>query len=73
MQWLLTVPADVDLDELARRLIPLDAELSSEPPVPMGNDEQVLGATGPRDLPDRVREAGLPVSKVSPDSGMTLY
>jgi hypothetical protein len=73
MEWLLTVPTDVDLDALADELALLDAELRGDGPVPLGPGEQVVGATGPSDLPDRIRAANLPVLQINPDSGLTLY
>lgn len=72
-RWLLTVSTDVDIAALALGLAACDAELTDDEPVPLDQREQVLGATGPRDLPDRIRGAGLPVHKVSPDSDFTLY
>jgi hypothetical protein len=73
MRWLLTVSTDVDLDALTRDLANLDAEMSADDPVPLGQGEQAVGATGPHDLPQRISDAGLPVMKVNPDSDMTLY
>jgi hypothetical protein len=73
VRWLLTVAADADVAALADALVQLDAELTDEDPVPLDQCEQVLSAAGPRDLPDKVRQAGLPVHKVSPDSDFTPY
>ena len=68
VRWLLTVPADVDIAALGEALAQLDAELTDDEPVPLDRCEQALSVTGPRDLPDRISDAGLPVHKVSPDS-----
>lgn len=72
-RWLLTVPAGLDLEQLAPALVALGAELGSAEPVPLPGDEQVVGAIGPADLPARVLAAGLPVTRVSPDSDQTPY
>lgn len=73
IRWLLTVADDLDVTALANGLAQCGAELTDDEPVPLDRSEQALGAIGPRDLPERIERAGLPVHKVSPDSDFTLY
>jgi hypothetical protein len=61
MKWLLTVPAGTDLGHLAARLSTVGATLLDADPVPQGDDELVVQAEGPHDLPTRVAGLGLPI------------
>ncbi|MGW6916861.1 hypothetical protein ACWGB8_23995 [Kitasatospora sp. NPDC054939] len=71
MKWLLTVPAGTDPGDLATRLAAVGATLLDADPVPLGDDELVLQAEGPDDLPARIARLGLPI-KVNPSSGFDL-
>lgn len=73
MRWLITTPVDADLDDLRAELSALDGRLSDEPPIPLDDDEHVIGAEGPRDLPSKLASTDVPVTKVSPDSEFELY
>lgn len=73
MHWLVTVARDVDRTALADELNALDAAVRFDDAVPVGDDEQILFVDGPADLPVRVRQAGLPVHSVHPDSDQTAY
>lgn len=61
MRWLLTTPADVDVDELRREVEAAGGKLQSSRPVPLEPDEQVLRAEGPTDFKRRLDAAPLPV------------
>ena len=71
MKWLLTVPAGIDLGELAARLSAVGATLLDVGPVPLGDGEMVVQAEGPADLGARVAGLGIPV-KVHPSSEFDL-
>ncbi|MEU9862532.1 hypothetical protein AB0D99_16835 [Streptomyces sp. NPDC047971] len=71
MKWLLTVPAGTDLGDLATKLSGVGCTLLDSTPVPIGDDEMVVEAEGPEDLPTRVAGLGLPV-KVNPSSPFDL-
>lgn len=72
MKWLLTIDADVGLEELRREVEAVGGKLESDAPVPLGDNEQVIYAEGPEDLHERL--AAAPVSvKVNPNSEMDLY
>jgi hypothetical protein len=73
VRWLLTVPAGVDSDQLAAAVVSAGGHLRDDPPIPLGDDELVIFADGPRDLPSRLAEHDVPVHKVSPDSDFELY
>ncbi len=64
--------ADVSLEELERKLVEWGCEQTVSPPIPLGDDEQVIEVSGPPDLPSRVRSEDS-IIKVSPNSPMTLY
>ena len=73
MNWLITTRHGTDLDELRSRLAKLGAEVNTtESPIPMGADEQVIEVTGPRDLPQKLA-SDRAVLKVYPNSEMELY
>jgi hypothetical protein len=73
VKWLLTTPADVDLESLRRELEAAGATLESErDPVALDHDEQVFYADGPDDLRERLSNSGLPV-RVHRSSRMELY
>jgi hypothetical protein len=73
MRWLLTVGKDVDLDELRSALAQLGSTVDPASGVPLDDDEQVVGAEGPNDLPSRLAQAGLSRVKAYPDSDLELY
>lgn len=72
MRWLVTTPADADLQELRTTLEGLGCEVSDAPPTPLG-EEQVLQVVGPDDLPAKVPAGSASVKGVYPDSQMELY
>ncbi|MEM7226348.1 MAG: hypothetical protein AAF495_25460 [Pseudomonadota bacterium] len=73
MKWLITTQK-CDLSEgLADLLAAEGCRLDrDEPPIPLGEDEQVIEVEGPVDLPDRLAHNAL-ILKVSPSSDLTLY
>jgi hypothetical protein len=73
VRWLLTVPVGVDTDRLAAVVTSAGGSLRDDPPIPLDDDELVIFADGPRDLPSRLAEHDVPVHKVSPDSDFELY
>lgn len=72
MEWLVTAKSDTRLEELEARLARWGGKLAGRPPVPLGDDEQVIEVTGPADLPSKA-QADDCIIKVSPNSPMTLY
>jgi hypothetical protein len=70
--WLITTPADADLDNLRSAVEARGGRLSAEPPVPLDRGEQVVGAEGPEDLPDGLAQHPS-VRAVHPDSELGLY
>lgn len=73
MKWLLTVGNDVDLEELRAALERLGSTVDVEPLAPLDDDDQVLRAEGPEDLPSRLVRAGMKEVKAYPDSELELY
>ncbi|MER6342921.1 hypothetical protein ACWC10_01710 [Streptomyces sp. NPDC001595] len=71
MKWLLTVPAGMDLGDLAARLSAVGGTLLDVDPVPLGETEKVVQGEGPADLDTRVAGLGLPV-RVNPSSEFDL-
>jgi hypothetical protein len=72
MKWLLTVPADADLDVLQQELEAVGATLESAEPIPLDNQDQALPAEGPEDLSERLSKTDMPV-QVYPNSELELY
>jgi hypothetical protein len=72
MQWLITTKANTNLEELESRLAEWGCERTGSPPIPLGEEEQVIEVSGPANLPEKVRREGLNL-KVNPSSSMTLY
>lgn len=72
MEWLVTVKADTDLEELEARLAKWGCERTGLPPVPLGHDELAIEVSGPADLPEKARGEA-PIIKVSSNSPITLY
>lgn len=73
MKWLLTVGKGVDLDVLRAELAQLDSTLGTESPVPLADEEKVVPAEGPTDLPARLAAARIYHVKAYPDSELELY
>lgn len=72
MDWLVTFTKDIPPEEMKRILAQGGCTEDLSPPIPLGENEQVVSTTGPADLPTRLRdERG--VLKVSPNSSLTLY
>ncbi|MEA2420776.1 MAG: hypothetical protein QOE60_2982 [Thermoleophilaceae bacterium] len=72
MRWLLTTPAEVDLETVRREVEKAGGALETDEPVPLGDSEQALYAEGPDDLHERL--ASTPeVVKVSPHSDPQPY
>lgn len=72
MEWLITLKKELDLDQIDSLLAQWGCERSETPPVPLGDGEQVIEVSGPRDLPQKVTSEKR-VLKVSPNSPLTLY
>ncbi len=72
MEWLITVKADTPLEELEARLAEWGSKRTGSPPIPLGEDEQVIEVSGPANLPRKAQDEDL-IVKVSPSSPMTLY
>ena len=72
MEWLITTKADANLEELEAKLAEWGCERTGLPPIPLGDDEQVIEVSGPANLPRKVHDQD-PVIKVSPSSPMELY
>jgi hypothetical protein len=73
MKWLVTVDTQARLQEVYRFLAELGCTVDpSHEPVPLDQNEQVIQAEGPKDLPARAQ--GHPaIRRVYPSSEMTLY
>lgn len=72
MKWLLTTPADIDLESLRREIEAAGATLESRDPVPLDGQERVFYADGPDDLRERLSKTSMPV-RVHRSSRMELY
>ena len=72
MTWLLTMPADADVDALQQGLEEVGATLESDEPVSLDGQERVLYADGPEDLSERLSATDMPVD-VYPNSDLQLY
>jgi len=73
MRWLITTSADTNLEELEQRLGTLGIRFDREtPPVPLGEDEQVVGVVAPADVNHRLADDEA-VLGVYPDSEYELY
>ena len=72
MKWLLTTPADVDLEKVRREVEGAGGKLEGRKPIPLSDNEQVLYAEGPEDLHRSLAETPTPM-RVSPSSEMELY
>ncbi len=72
MEWLITTKANANLEELEAKLAEWGSRRTGLPPIPLGDDEQVIEVSGPADLPRKAQDEDL-IVKVSPSSPMTLY
>jgi hypothetical protein len=73
MRWLITVRKSTDLARLTRVIRACGGEpLQDAPPVPLGDAEIVLQASGSAELPEALK-ADADVIDVYPDSEMELY
>jgi hypothetical protein len=73
MNWLVTVEKGKKQGEIDALLRSWGCERDAEnPPIPIGEDEEVISVTGPCDLPQKAKGERR-VRKVSPNSTMTLY
>jgi hypothetical protein len=73
VKWLLTTPADVDVESLRREVEAAGARLETDrDPVPLDHEEKVFYADGPDDLRDRLSKSEMPV-RVHRSSPMELY
>jgi hypothetical protein len=73
VRWLITLPKNANLEKITQRLASLGTRLvEEEPPIPLGEDEQVVSVVGPADLGERLAgdEA---VLAIYPDSEYELY
>lgn len=73
MKWLLTTPADLDLDGVRQEVEAVGGKLEAREPVPLGENEQVLYAEGPEDLHERLKKATRLPIEASPNSDLKLY
>jgi hypothetical protein len=71
-RWLITVSRDEDLDRLREEVAAHGGAVDDTPPIPMDEDDQVLEAEGPDDLPQKL-ERHPAVRKVSPDSDIEFH
>jgi hypothetical protein len=72
VRWLVTVRVGADLDALRRELAAAGGAVEDDEPVPLSGDELAVPASGPPDLPQRLRDSATAVA-VYPDSDMELY
>jgi hypothetical protein len=61
VKWLLTVPADLDLESLKREVEAAGGTLESRDPVPLDEGEQVVYGEGPDDLHERLSKTDMPI------------
>jgi hypothetical protein len=73
MRWLITVRSGANLQSLGDAVAYAHGSLREIDPVPMGEDEVVVFAEGPSDLPQRLGDTGADVLQVSPDSEPEPY
>ena len=73
MKWLLTVPANLDLEELSRRLAAHGVIVDVRSCIPLDDGEQVVEAEGPEEIGATLERAGADVVKASPSSDLELY
>jgi hypothetical protein len=73
MKWLLTVRADVDLEELRRTLDEHGITVDVDSAVPLGQGERVVEADGPDNLLTTLERETVGVVKVSPSSDLELF
>ena len=73
MKWLLTVGKEVGLEELRARLEPLDSTIDTSAAVPLDDEDCLVPAEGPPDLPARLADAGLNAVKAYPNSELELF
>jgi hypothetical protein len=73
MKWLLTIRAGADLEQVRRELARDGITVDVDSCIPLGEDEQVVEAEGPAELPAGLERADLGVLKVSPSSELELY
>lgn len=72
MDWLVTIKRGAPAAEIERELLRSGCAAIEAPPIPSGDDEQVVAVTGPKDLPARLQ--GAPgIVGVHPNSALTLY
>ena len=73
MKWLITVQKSADLDKLAKAIRDCGGEPDPDNlPVPLGDSELVVQASGPAELPNMLK-ADAAVIDVYPNSEMQLY
>jgi hypothetical protein len=72
MEWLVSFKRTLSPAEVQSILDRSGSMAGNSPPVPLGEDEQVVSVSGPPDLPRRLGGDDR-VLKISPNSTMTLY
>ena len=72
MDWLVSIRKSASPEQVRDLLARAGCVAEDAPPIPLGDDEQVVSVSGPPDLPARL-ENDERVVKVSPNSGLTLY
>ncbi|MDJ0712842.1 MAG: hypothetical protein QNJ54_01310 [Prochloraceae cyanobacterium] len=73
MRWLITTKANVDLKQLTAKLSTFGCELVNDlPPIPMGDDEQVVEVEASQDLSEMLK-TDEEILQLHPSSEMTLY
>ncbi|MFG2119710.1 hypothetical protein [Streptomyces sp. NPDC048710] len=73
MKWLLTVPADTDIDALVRALAAIGAVVEDDKPVPIGDHDKVVYVEGPQDLPSRLAGTNVEVRGIDPNSELGFF
>jgi hypothetical protein len=73
LRWLLIIRQEVELEQLAQAIQEAGGELDTlHPPIPMGEGEWCVQASGPEGFPQAIRQVD-GVIDVYPDSEMQLY
>lgn len=73
MDWLITVKADADLEQLRIKLTAYGCEIARNlAPIPLEDNEQVIEIVGPSDLPQKVAGDDS-ILGVFPNSELTLF
>lgn len=73
MRWLITTKINIDHQQLIAKLSHFNCyPVDDRPPIPLGNDEQVIEVEGSHNL-SQILETNEEIIEVNPCSEMTLY